>query len=144
MKCCSIPLCANDSNKRPDLKYFALPRNVNLREEWLEVIGVKGNYRGQNLSICENHFSDLDFKAGKKELKAHAVPVVDFRIGDVQFIPDSSDYKPEVIEIVRTEVQEQKTPAKKKLPPEEISVPEPTPPTVIFLSFSLYIEIEIF
>lgn len=125
MKSCCVPLCANDSNKRPDLKYFTFPRNVNLREEWLEVIGFKPNYRGPTLYVCENHFSHLDFKADKKELKAHAVPTINFGVGDADFT--GSNYRPELeIVVVKDEEAQEKKPWKE----EPLSMEEPM---VIFL-----------
>ncbi|GIY20014.1 THAP-type domain-containing protein [Caerostris extrusa] len=98
MKSCAVKSCRNDSLKRPDLTFFNLPKDSVLKEEWLEILGIKRR-ENQNVAVCENHFKEKDFRAGKKkELKSHVVPIPNLGKGDlIDSDDDFMDFSPDVI-----------------------------------------------
>ncbi|GFT67902.1 uncharacterized protein NPIL_573811 [Nephila pilipes] len=73
---CAVRTCDNTSNNRPDLRFFKLPNEDSLKDEWLDALGIEEHRHILDLAVCELHFNIRDFRAGKKELKPHAVPVV--------------------------------------------------------------------
>ncbi|KAF8773250.1 hypothetical protein HNY73_015924 [Argiope bruennichi] len=90
MKTCAVRSCGNDSNKRRDLCFFNIPKDPVRREEWLEVLGINPRKNINNLTVCEIHFKEKDFKSGKKKvLKSHVIPVLN--LGQIDPV-DSDEY----------------------------------------------------
>ncbi|GBM84410.1 hypothetical protein AVEN_150275-1 [Araneus ventricosus] len=139
MKTCAVRSCVNDSNKRPDLCFFNLPKDPFLREDWLEILGVRGNNNNlSNIAVCQAHFKEKDFKSGKKkDLKAHVVPVLNLgqrdpfdSDEDFQDFPYVSENDPEILEIQTEMFSINPQYTVKQEPVEEKPVQEPVPDPV--------------
>lgn len=108
MKVCAVSSCRRDSSRCPGVTFFNLPRDPCAKSEWLEALGLKANEASQSIKVCEAHFKSKDFCAGRKQLKGHAVPVLNLGVGksepldsDDEFMHCDSDNDDEILAEVK-------------------------------------------
>lgn len=96
MKVCVVPSCRKDSANYPELTFFNLPRDPCAKGEWLDVLGLKQrNNEGvhmHTIKVCETHFKSKDFGAGKRQLKPHAVPVLNLGVGKIEPLDSDEEF----------------------------------------------------
>lgn len=90
MKVCAVASCRKDSSKCPGVTFFNLPRDPCARGEWLDALGLKQSDASSSIKVCEAHFRPKDFCAGKRQLKTHAVPVLNLGVRKTEPL-DSDD-----------------------------------------------------
>lgn len=90
MKICAVSSCRKDSANYPGLSFYSLPRDPCAKGEWLDALGLKRNEGSQSIKVCETHFKAKDFCAGKRQLKTHAVPILNLVVGKTEPL-DSED-----------------------------------------------------
>lgn len=73
-KVCAALSC-NNTSKDTKLTWHNLPKEEWLREQWIDLLGIKNNSSSDN-KICSSHFKQNDFLNGRKSLKEGSVPVL--------------------------------------------------------------------
>ena len=90
MKLCAVASCRKDSSNFPEVTFFNLPRDPCAKSEWLEALGLKQSDASSSIKVCQYHFRPKDFCAGKRQLKTHAVPVLNLGVRKTEPL-DSED-----------------------------------------------------
>lgn len=85
MEKCAVITCGN-TEKHDHLYNF--PRDVELRNLWIDKCGISPNYAINPLKICNYHFTVDDFEEDlangyRKILKSNAVPTRNLPLGDI-------------------------------------------------------------
>ena len=86
MVSCCVPECTNYSAKTKGVSYHRIPKDVKLRESWIERLGRLNLPALENCYVCSVHFTEdcfeyslkdsLTGQEGKRTLKRDAVPSV--------------------------------------------------------------------
>lgn len=126
MKVCGVASCRKDSSNYPGVTFFNLPRDPCAKSEWLDALSIKRNEVSSQIKVCEAHFKAKDFCAGKKQLKIHAVPVLNLGVNksepldsDDEFMHCDSDNDDILLEVKKKTAAEAIMNRKVKVEPEE-------------------------
>ncbi|CAD7012546.1 unnamed protein product [Ceratitis capitata] len=71
-KCC-VPKCGRTSHKNPELRFFGIPKDPELRPKWMENLKIKRLYY-KITYVCSIHFEDE--ARNKHRLKKNAIPTL--------------------------------------------------------------------
>ena len=58
---CCVPECYSNSKRNPELSYYVIPKEENLRKKWLHMISRKSFVPSTSHRVCSKHF-----EGGKK------------------------------------------------------------------------------
>lgn len=62
---CVVRNCDSDKDSDPNLSFYPIPKDANLKRQWLEILGMLEDQLNKRSKVCSKHFKKNDYDVKK-------------------------------------------------------------------------------